>query len=263
MLTSRLSPSRARRNRYRRRPSRLTALGKAAVATTVTGLLALGWASQASRRPDAPPAPEAESSENSEPGPVSAPPRWPAAPSLGAIAAPERDAIPADPNEVRRPPAAAAAPDALAGQPASTAVTSTPEPAPSAADSAPSSAPTPAFAAGLRAVLPPTSRARFEEARTQGRTFASGSAAPAFDSSLAAGPSALLASPGEPRSAAAARPRLVEWIDARALGLPGGTPGSGMSASGGPADGRVRVEYSLDEALTASVFVIGPNSRAK
>lgn len=201
--------SRPRRNRYRQRPSRLTALGKAVVAATVAGMLALGWASQASRQPDAP-APDAAL------GPVSAPPRWPAAPSLGALASPERDMIPADTSGDRRGPAALAV-----------------ESAPTAVSPWSSSA---AATAGLRAVTPPTSRARFEQVRAQGHSFSASASAP--------------------------RPHLVEWVDARALGLGGEAPDAASAAigataaPGSPTEGRVRIEYSLDEALTASVFEI-------
>ncbi|MBY0402050.1 hypothetical protein K2X89_17280, partial [Myxococcota bacterium] len=142
--------SRPRRNRYRRRPSRLTALGKGVVATTVAGMLALGWASQASRHPD-------RSVDEAAMRPVSAPPRWPAAPSLGALvapspaapapgatAAPERDAIPFDADEPRPAPAVPSASQDVS-------------------------------AVAIRPVAPPTSRARFEQARRHGRSSAAAS----------------------------------------------------------------------------------------
>ncbi|MBK7949472.1 MAG: hypothetical protein IPK00_12210 [Deltaproteobacteria bacterium] len=252
--------SRPRRNRYRRRPSRLTALGKAVVATTVTGMLALGWASQASRHPEMPSvaaAPQSAAPPDPATRAVSAPPRWPAAPSLGAFAAPERDAIPVDPDEPRRRPSVPASPAALALEPDPASSSSPPSPGTPGPTSA-----APSATAGLRTVAPPTSRARFEQARVRGRTFSADAAAPA-SASLTDDPSALLASPGGARGGASGRPRLVEWVDARALGLPGGAPGPAGSASGGPAAGRVRVEYSLDEALTSSVFEILRHGRVE
>lgn len=248
--------SRPRRNRYRRRPSRLTALGKGVVATTVTGMLALGWASQASRHPDAPTVEEG-------PRPVSAPPRWAGAPSFGALAAPdakseaavaappapERDAIPADERALPAVPPTASSPAGPA------ALASDPVPDAGAVASAASGSPPPASVA-VRALTPPTSRARFEQTRSHGRASAGGAASPADDAGWVAGPSTSLAPPGGPRSAAASRARLSEWVDARALGLPNVAAGTTAAAAGGPAAGRVRVEYSLDEALTARVFDI-------
>ncbi|MFO0691419.1 MAG: penicillin-binding transpeptidase domain-containing protein [Myxococcota bacterium] len=229
--------SRPPRNRYRRRPSRLTALGKGVVASTVTGMLALGWASQASRHPDAPPAAEAVPAPRAEPGPVSAPPRWAGAPSFGAIAAPERDAIPADPHEPVRAPAAAPDPAALAVEPAPTGAASASPTSTGPTSTGPGrTAAVPAD--GLRLVAPPTSRARFEKARAH-------------------------AGAGTSRAVASGRPRLAEWVEPAALGLPAVASAAANGAPGGPAAGRVRVEYSLDEALTDRVFEILRNGRVE
>lgn len=209
------------RNRYRRRPSRLTALGKVVVGSTVTALLALGWASQASRRTETP-------GFEPAPSPVSAPPRWIGAPAFGAFTAPEAASEPE--------PAQAADPDSVA---VSEAAEETPPPP---AAPAPSFDPPPAQpVASLPLRSAPTSRTRFEHAR-QAASDADGLSA----GSLAAGSHEL------------GRRRLSEWVDARELGL--GTPNSlvaGGSAAGSAASGnRVRVDYSLDESLTGKVFEI-------
>lgn len=239
--------SRPRRNRYRRRPSRLTTLGKAVVAGTAAAFLALGWASQASHHRDPEPAAPA-----SEPAiqPVSAPPRWPAVPSFpvpssssddaaAARAASRLDAAPRTDFDAgpERPPV-------LDGAPVSALPIA---PGPAAADlaaTAPAAAPSAASLLGA----PPASRTRFERARDgvarQAVPAGGGSATVAAASDLA-----LAQSKG--------RPRLSEWIDARELAVPGlALAGGSGAALRGPAGGRVRVEYSLDEGLTQEVFDI-------
>jgi penicillin-binding protein A len=147
--------SRPRRNRYRRRPSRLTALGKAVVAGTATAFLAIGWASQASRSPEPPQrVPELGVADR----PVSAPPRWPVVPAFGGL-----DGAPAAEDAARSdvPPAPVPPPGSPATQPPA---------APLAGASAPLGV-TPAELPALVSLLdvPPTSRTRFEQAHIGGR----------------------------------------------------------------------------------------------
>jgi len=260
--------SRRPRNRYRRRPSRLTALGKAVVGATAFAFLALGWASQASRRPTA-----AESEHAIRP--VSAPPRLPAAPSFGALLAPE----PPAPNEAR--PAETAEGFGLVSALDGVGPI---EPAEALPDGSSPAAPAPidplapathvrpepgsAAAAGrvapprvnaLRLGTPPTSRTRFERARPGSPENAARPLPSAALASLAQAPSdsatPVSAFPVATASMPeAGRPHLVEWADAGELGL------SGLVVNGPPAPGaeathnRVRIDYSLDEALTAKVF---------
>ncbi|MEZ4334640.1 MAG: penicillin-binding transpeptidase domain-containing protein [Myxococcota bacterium] len=222
--------SRARRNRYRRRPSRLTALGKAVVATTASAVLAIGWASQASRDP--------ETTPSGEVSPVSAPPRWPTAPSFGAFAPSHGAASPAS---------ASAAPAARATDPDGS--------GPRSGDpigQAPGSHP-PALSAAVWSGLgpPPTSRDRFEALRAAASPPASAAIGSAVRraSHRATGGDAS----AETGRGAVRRSRLVETIDGRGLALPGSKATADPSASG---DGSYRVEYSLDADLTARVFEI-------
>lgn len=246
--------SRPRRNRYRRRPSRLTTLGKAVVAGTATAFLALGWASQASHAPDSDPAVEPAA----EPAirPVSAPPRWPAVPSFpvpssasedaaSARAASRLDAAPRTDFDAgpERPPL-------LDGAPISDLPTA---PGPASADLAvPAAAESPVVASRLGA--PPASRTRFEGAREAvARQAVPAGAGLADVAALSSSPASSPLARGQGQG----RPRLSEWIDARELAVPGlGLAGGSGVAARGPAGGRVRVEYSLDEGLTQEVFDI-------
>lgn len=242
--------SRPRRNRYRRRPSRLTHLGKAVVAGTATAFLAIGWASQASHGPsreDAEPAPSPVA--DSALHPVSAPPRWPGASHFPASpASSEADAaahagsrLDAAPRAdfdagPQRPPAPAGA--AIAGD--------LPAVRPAALDPF-GAKPFDDSLLDSRLGTPPTSRMRFERARpSEGRAATAGLHEPA---TLAA------ASSGQrlARAGTNVRPRLAEWIDARELAIPGVVEGG---AAKSPAGDRFKVEYSLDEGLTQDVFDI-------
>ena len=242
--------SRPRRNRYRRRPSRLTHLGKAVVAGTASAFLALGWASQASHGPSqddiaaAPPSPSESAIR-----PVSAPPRWPGASHFPAspasseadgasLAGSRLDAAPRADFDAgpQRPPAPAGT--AMAGDP--------PAVIPAALDP---------FGAKLlddplsdsRLATPPTSRAHFERARpSRGGAANAGVHEPATLSAAASGQRLA-------RAGTNLRPRLAEWVDARDLAIPGVVAGD---AAMGPAGDRFKVEYSLDEGLTQDVFDI-------
>lgn len=256
--------SRPRRNRYRRRPSRLTHLGKAVVAGTATAFLAIGWASQASHGPareGAEPAsvpaaglapelsPESGSAPESGIQPVSAPPRWPGAPHFPASPAasdPDSaarrgsrlDAAPrADFDAGPERPVAAAAAAAIPGD--------RPAALPAALDPSGALPPADPFSAS-RLGTPPTSRTRFERARTLAGAAAPGAREAAM---LAAAPSARSHAPAR----GPIRPRLSEWIDARELAIPGVV--SGAAATGAAGD-RFKVEYTLDEGLTQDVFDI-------
>lgn len=143
--------SRPRRNRYRRRPSRLTALGKAVVAGTATAFLAIGWASQASRSPESlESVPELGVSDR----PVSAPPRWPAVPDFGGL-----DGAPAAQDTMRTEDPPAFIPPAT--QPPAAAAAAISEPV------GVMPAESPAWVSLLD--VPPTSRTRFEQAHSGGR----------------------------------------------------------------------------------------------
>lgn len=230
--------SRARRNRYRRRPSRLTSLGKAVVAATAGAVLALGWASQASREPNG--------SSDAGPGPVSAPPRWPTAPSFGAFTAS------GDPTG---PAAAAPAPIAPEST-TSGAALADPAQGVTPIGEAPAAHP-PAISAAVWSGLglPPTSRDRFEALRAHAAAQSPG----AVDREVRRATHRVAhdGASAEPGHAAAGRSRLVEWIDARALGLPGDPVAAGAEPGERTrAGGTYRVEYSLDEDLTARVFEI-------
>lgn len=227
LLTSLLT-SRPRRNRYRRRPSRLTALGKAVVAGTATAFLAIGWASQASRSPEPSvfePGPAPESVAH----PVSAPPRWPAVPSFGVSTAPE--------GELEGEGSTGPEAQPLVVQPAA------PMPEAPAELVAPPASLAPQAPATALLPVPPTSRARFEQIRSRESEAAMALA----DTSLAASPA----------GATGGRPRLAEWLDGGSA-LPGlsSVPRPGSSDPVPSAAGRVRVEYSLDEQLTQEVFEI-------
>ncbi len=236
--------ARRSRNRYRQRPSRLTALGKAAVASTVTALLALGWASQASRRSDTPPLALASESGT---GPVSAPPRWVGAPGFSVFSSPESspESSPASAPELEPTPDHTGAPESSPDLEPAAEVAPTPlpaAPAPAFETAAPTSLPS------LRIGTAPTSRTRFEQARRSSADVqALASATPAGDGAerlLAADPAFVAARDS-------GRRRLSEWVDARELGLPApDAPDSDALRS------RVRVDYSLDETLTGKVFEI-------
>lgn len=232
---------RAPRNRYRRRPSRLTALGKAVVGTTAFAFLAIGWASQASRPgdsrdPDPRAAVEAVAAQA-----VSAPPRWPTPPDFGAFVAPESQPSPT-PDLSSAPPAALAEPDP-ADASAAAPIFGPPAPGEPAAfvpttatDSAAPAAGThsPASPVSVR-VTPPTTRARFEAARPGSSTAAT----------------ARVAS-DQPTG----RRRLAESIPAADLLRSGLVVESRAVAEAALSGTRFRVDYSLDEALTEKVFDI-------
>ncbi len=231
------------RNRYRRRPSRLTALGKVAVTSTVTALLALGWASQASRRSDRPPL---ELGSESGTSPVSAPPRWVGAPGFGVFSFPEsaQDSS----AEVEATPERAGAPESSPNfEPTSEVGPISPPAAPAPAFQ--TAAPTPV--SSLRIGTAPTSRTRFEHARRSSADVqALASAAPGGDPAenvVATGPAFVAARD-------AGRRRLSEWVDARELGLP--APSAQNAPASDAFGSRVRVDYSLDEPLTGKVFEI-------
>ena len=216
------------RNRYRRRPSRLTALGKVVVGSAVTALLALGWASQASRRTETP-------GSESIPSPVSAPPRWIGAPGFDAFT-PPASAPASTPESAPAPPAEPeSSPSRELGA----------EEEPASAPAAPASAFAPSAATSVssfRIGTAPTSRSRFEHAR---QATSAGGALTSVGSAIATAHD-----PG--------RRRLSEWLDAQQLGLParsGLVSGSGATGSDSLGS-RVRVDYSLDEALTGKVFDI-------
>jgi hypothetical protein len=236
--------ARPRRNRYRRRPSRLTALGKAVVGITVTVMLALGWASQASRRPEA-------SVLADGIGPVSAPPRWPVAPRLGGFISSEPTPISEYPAEAIPTPAALDQPRDSASAHSDSTSSTTPAAALPVTSLA-SRRPVPP-GSGLHLGAPPTSRARFEQVRSQARAIDSESTG---EARFAANPSNPLATRDEAARPESSRPRLAEWIDGHDLGLDG--PAGGAPGMQGPSagSGRVRVEYSLDEELTSNVFDI-------
>ncbi len=222
------------RNRYRHRPSRLTALGKVVVGCSVTALLALGWASQASRRTETP-------GSESVPSPVSAPPRWIGAPAFGAFTAPA--SAPASPPESTPESAPEPAPPAEPESSPSRELGAEEEP--TSAPAAPASAFAPLDATSVssfRIGTAPTSRSRFEHAR---QAASAGGALTSAGSAIAT-------------AHAPGRRRLSEWLDARELGLAARSGlVSGGGATGSDALGsRVRVDYSLDEALTGKVFDI-------
>ncbi len=242
--------SRPRRNRYRRRPSRLTTLGKAVVAGTATAFLALGWASQASRAPDPEPA---EPAAGPAMQPVSAPPRWPAVPSYpvpspaspledpagDAAAARSASRLDAAPRtDFDAGPARPPLPD---GAPVSELPIAPVPAAPDLAAASPAGDP----GADTRLGAPPASRTRFERARE----------AVARQAVPGAGAATQVAALDGPRGSG--RSRLSEWVDARELAVPGLalSPGAGLAVHG-PAGHRLRVEYSLDEGLTQDVFEI-------
>ena len=216
------------RNRYRRRPSRLTALGKVVVGSAVTALLALGWASQASRRTETP-------GSESIPSPVSAPPRWIGAPGFDAFT-PPASAPASTPESAPAPPAE---PESRPSRELGAAKE------PASAPAAPASAFAPLAATSVssfRIGTAPTSRSRFEHAR---QATSAGGALTSVGSAIATAHD-----PG--------RRRLSEWLDAQQLGLParsGLVSGSGATGSDSLGS-RVRVDYSLDEALTGKVFDI-------
>ena len=192
---------------------------------TATAFLAIGWASQASRSPE-PLAVEREREPESAVRPVSAPPRWPAVAGFGASLAPDTPAAPAGESGPEG--------DLDAGR--SQGFASQPVSPPSVQ----------AIPAALLQV-PPTSHARFEQARQ--RAFGPGTSFPAANLVPAASPAEARATTG--------RPRLTEWLDASGVSLPGLSAARGAeSLARDSAGGRVRVEYSLDESLTQEVFEI-------
>jgi len=258
MLLS-LLVSRPRRNRYRRRPSRLTALGKAVVAGTATAFLAIGWASQASRSPE-PLVFEHGSEPESAVYPVSAPPRWPAVPSFGASRAPDAESTSDAASVADQEPLldAASAPDQLEQAAEGSAVVTTQPVTLQPAAAMPGVAvdlvgpPAPQVIPSPLLPVPPTSRARFEQARSRATELAT-SVAGGSPAAVPAGP----ASADSRSGGAAGRARLAEWLEAGAA-LPGLS--SVARTVGSERDpltlGRVRVEYSLDEKLTQEVFEI-------
>lgn len=239
---------RAPRNRYRRRPSRLTALGKAVVGTTAFAFLAIGWASQASRPGDSRESGPRAAAEAVAAQAVSAPPRWPTPPDFGAFVAPESEAgsepapgsVPGPaPDASPAPPAALAEPDPVGaseagpiyGPPGPGGSAVSPSPTAAAAGRSDASA---AATASVR-VTPPTTRARFEAARPGASTDATARVV---------------------SDQATGRRRLSESIPAADLLRSGLVVENAAVAEAALQGARLRVDYSLDEALTEKVFDI-------